>query len=220
MAKKAMQASGDRGALIAIEGISDRVISDQAVRLCRNLNRKEGIQATREGEPTGGPVGRLLKKGGFLTGEIKVPALPMQNLFIIDRVMHLTHINEMLADGVTVVAARWDGSTFVYGLMKGAGKDQLKQLHEMYKIPHADLTVLVTTPPDEALRLTEKSSRTIFDTKWMLRRATQLYEEMAKREPGWVVVDGKKNAKEIAEEIRRYVKGYLASPRAYKNRYG
>lgn len=115
-----------RGNLIVFEGIDGAGTTTQANELRRSFARR-GLPATVVAQPSGGPVGMLIRqilKGRLVTHGGKPPGwTTMSLLFAADRQdLQECEIEPSLRDGMNVICDRYVHSSVVYQ-SAGAGSD-------------------------------------------------------------------------------------------------
>jgi dTMP kinase len=142
----------NRGLFIAIEGTDGSGLSTQTERLAHWF-RASGypVQATKE--PSGGPVGLLLRLalthrlGQAVDGTFRpLDEATLALLFAADRMDHLAaEVLPRLDDGISVVCDRYLLSTYAYQSL-GAAHEWLRALNARARIP--DLTLFIDVPPD------------------------------------------------------------------------
>src|ERR1700759_2442711 len=110
-----------QGRLIVIEGVDGAGTTTQVAQLSAALRaRNQAVHETRE--PTGGPIGALLRL--CLTGRLVTPGpmgmrapswQTMALMFAADRQDHVdAEINPLLEEGITVVSDRYYHSSVAY----------------------------------------------------------------------------------------------------------
>lgn len=162
--------------LIVLEGIDGAGTTSQARRLVERLEAA-GRPAHLTCEPSGGPVGRLLRE--MLAGEhAPVDATTLGLLFAADRADHLQReIEPALARGEVVVSDRYYHSSLAY---QGAAEERawIAELNRRARRP--DLTLFVEVDPEIAARRRADAGRPdeLFDALDTQRRVAAGYREV------------------------------------------
>ncbi len=196
------------GKLIAFEGIDTSGKSTQARRLVRRLDQA-GVPVISTGEPGGTPIGDAVRQ--VLLSREHESLLPFSELllFIVSRAQN-THevILPALRTGKTVVASRYRMSSMAYqGYGRGIELDLIRNLNEIAAAGlHPDVTFLIDIPADVALRRkTTEGDRIEVESLEFHRRVRTGFLELAKADPHAVVIDGGREADQIAEDVARYL---------------
>ena len=115
--------TGHLALLIVLEGLDGAGTTTQARMLVDHL-RSSGQRAHLTGEPSAGPIGRLIRE--MLAGQHALPEGSISQstfglLFAADRLDHIQReVHPQLASGATVVSDRWYHSSLAY---QGTGAD-------------------------------------------------------------------------------------------------
>jgi dTMP kinase len=154
--------SESRGRFIVLEGIDGAGTTTQTERLVAHL-RGAGRAAAATREPTGGPVGRVLRE--ILLGQHRCPmARPvggstMALLFAADRLDHLQReVEPLLAGGTDVVSDRYLLSSLAYQAVE-ADRAWVASLARGVRRP--DLTILVDLPIEVAAERRRRAGRPV-----------------------------------------------------------
>ena len=174
----------ERGKFIALEGIDGSGKSTQIERLVQRL-RSRGINCRATREPTGRPVGVLIRQA--LTGQTPLDPRVIAALYAADRIDHLVNGEDGLAvlveRGVTVVTDRYYFSSYAYhsvdldmGWVIGANSVSAELLRPT-------LTVFLDVPVNLALeRIRRGRDRVeLFEKEDRLRQTRALYFEAFER---------------------------------------
>lgn len=196
-----------RGRFIALEGLDGAGTTTQAARLVDRLVAA-GRKAHLTREPSGGPVGGLLRrilKGRLLAaGEVPVDAAAVALLFAADRLEHLqSEIDPRLAAGVDVVSDRYLASSLAY---QGAELDLgwVRAINGKARVP--DVTVFLEVPPSVAAarRAGRGQAAERFESTALQRRIHRTYGKVLDAGEGLgrlVRIDGRPAADTVAEAI-------------------
>lgn len=202
-----------RGKFFAFEGIDGSGKSTQAALLAGRL-RESGVRCYGTMEPTGGPVGTLIRQ--FLSGRMKADNRVIASLFAADRLDHLLNevngIKAKIEDGIAVVTDRYYFSSYAYHSVD-VPMDWVITLNEQSsQILRPDLTVFIDVASDVALERIAKNRfhQELFETKSRLVKVRENYMRAFERlgdVEKVAVVDGNQGQEAVAEEIWRIVKG-------------
>lgn len=198
-----------RGRLLVLEGLDGAGTTTQS-RLLGDRLRAEGRPAHVTAEPSGGPVGALVRQvltrrvAGRGGAEFDPAALAL--LFAADRLdHHAVEIAPKLADGVDVVSDRYTLSSLAYQGLAVGDAAWVEAVNS--RAPAADLTVFLRARPEVALRRRRAASldREIFEVSAFQRRVAASYEEAIRilRARGEEVVelDGEAPVEAVAEAV-------------------
>ncbi|MBI4509372.1 MAG: dTMP kinase [Deltaproteobacteria bacterium] len=190
------------GKLIVLEGIDGAGTTTQAERLVLAL-RASGRDAHLTRQPSGGPIGRLLRD--FLLGEhAPVDPTTMALLFAADRADHLSReVEPALRRGAIVVSDRWYHSSLAY---QGAETDFDWVLTINARARRPDLTVLLEVPVELAAmrRKVARRQEELYDQLDVQRRVAVGYQRVIERLGSGeriVTCDGSRPVEELGVEI-------------------
>ncbi len=186
-----------KGKLVVFEGI-DGAGSTTQLKLFGKYLKKKKIKFIETCEPTGGPIGKLIRRA--LRHELKFSWDTLQLMYSADRADHLNKlINPNLVTGINVISDRYFLSTFAYGGINLEGK-WLRQLNANFQ--EADMTFLIDTPVDVALgRIQRRSKNELFEKKKLLESVRRSYLAMTSEYSNVYILDGTKPIEEIAKKI-------------------
>jgi len=190
------------GVLIALEGIDGAGKTTLARRLVRWL-RDRGFRARYTSEPTGGPLGRLLKAMALRRGvDPRIEAL----LFAADRLYHLEKIvKPLLEEGVIVVSDRYLHSSLAYQSVTVGDSRWVEELNRFARRP--DLGIYLDVRPSIGLRRIRRR-RTRFEREEFLARVRERYLEYVER--GELLrIDAEKSIGEVFEDLVKAVSRFL-----------
>ncbi|HTN53031.1 MAG TPA: dTMP kinase [Anaeromyxobacter sp.] len=202
-----------RGRFVVLEGLDGAGTTTQA-RLLGEALRAEGRRVHVTAEPSGGPVGALIRQvlNGRATGLAGGPFDPaaLALLFAADRLDHVAvEIAPKLAEGVDVISDRFTLSSLAYqGLTTGA-LPWVEALNARAARP--DLTVFLRVRPAVALRrrLAASLDREIYEVSGFQRRVARSYRRAIARlrEGGQrlVELDGEEAPDRVAAAVRAEV---------------
>lgn len=204
-----------RGRFLVIEGIDGAGTTTQA-RILGDRLRAEGRTVHVTAEPSGGPVGALVRQvlTRRIAGKDGAPfeAAALALLFAADRLDHFaSEIAPKLAEGVDVVSDRFTLSSLAYqGLALG---DMAWVEAVNARAPEADLVIFLRVRPDRALRRRRAASldREIFEVSSFQRRVAESYERaierLRSRGAEVVEIDGEASVEAVAEAVRSAIRG-------------
>lgn len=195
-----------RGKFICIEGLDGSGKSTQ-VKLLAIWLRGMGRHVVVTEEPTGGPVGRIIRLA--LRGTVRLPVAAEALLFAADRLQHVEQvITPAINSGKIVISDRYIASSLAYQSARGLPLRWVMKINEMALEP--DLTVLIDVPAEVSAQRINRSRRPDeFERDLELqRKVRQAYLDIAKL-CKLMVVDGSLSVGEVQEEIRRLVKNLL-----------
>ncbi len=206
-----MSRPGRGGVFITFEGIDGSGKSTQARRLAEAL----GAQLTREpgGSPGAEEIRRLLVEGeaGRWSAETEIL------LFTAARRDHLEKtIRPALEAGRVIVSDRFADSTRVYqGVARSGLRDVVDRLHALMIGREPDLTFVIDTDPETALRrgLARQSGEDRFESLGLAfqERLRAGFLALAREFPGRVrVIDGNRSETTIAAEVAALTRDVLA----------
>ncbi len=192
------------GRFIVLEGIDGAGTTTQTERLVAHLRgRGRPAEATRE--PSGGPVGRLLRevllgRHGMSDGTA-VGGATMALLFAADRLDHIQReIDPLLAAGTCVVSDRYLLSSLAY---QAEEAEQTWVAALARGVRRADLTILIDVPIEVAARRRRLAARSEerYDADALLSRVAANYRRLAQTHPNVVIVDGAPASDEVARAV-------------------
>ncbi|NOZ59512.1 MAG: dTMP kinase [Euryarchaeota archaeon] len=199
--------------LLAFEGIDGSGKGTQAKLLARWL-RERGYEVFLTREPTGGAIGRVLRRG--LSTSCFLPRTEAL-LFAADRSEHLREIMEHLHEGRIVVTERYFYSSLAYQSAAGLELEWLRSINSF--APEADLVIYLDVDPEVALeRITSPGSlrgvtreREHFERREFLERVREAYLELAREYDNFEVVPAEGSIEEVQTAVRRRVSARLAA---------
>jgi len=191
-----------KGLLIVLEGIDGSGKSTQARGLVRAL-RRAGLEALSFREPTRGRWGREIRvkarRPDSLTPQEEL------DLFLKDRRENVRrNLLPALGRRRAVVLDRYYFSTIAYQGAKGLSRERLRRLNESFA-PRPDLVFILDIDPGRGLgRIKGRPVKEpLFERKEYLARVRRIFRSF--RGPGIILLDGGRDKRELAEDIRRRV---------------
>ena len=199
-----------RGNLIVFEGIDGAGTTTQAEELRRRF-AAHGLPATVMAQPSGGPVGMLIRqilKGRLVTVGNKPPGwITMSLLFAADRQdLQESELEPSLRDGMNVICDRYVQSSVVYQSVSSGHEEAIPWILEINRhMRRPDVVFyLRIDPADAKLRRDARSERPeIYDDLELQKRLSEAYDRVGETFPGvpFVTLDGARPVGEIAEEV-------------------
>lgn len=194
-------------AFVAIEGIDGSGKSTVILQLAEILPK---VYVTRE--PSGGPIGRLIKEWALKGGTIDphVDAL----LFAADRIEHYKReIEPKVREGYIVISERYIESSIAYQGAAGVPIDFIKIINSA--VPKADITIILDVDPEIAIaRIKQRGDSEKYEHSAFLKRVREIYLQRA-REEGYPVVDASRPPNVVAKDVAEIITQML-NYRKYK----
>ena len=188
-------------AFVAVEGIDGSGKSTVIGLLAETLPR---VYVTRE--PSGGPIGRLIREWALRGGSIDphVDAL----LFAADRIEHYRReIEPKLRENFLVVTERYVESSIAYQGAAGVSIEFVKYINSL--VPRPDLTIILDVDPEIAIaRIARRGGVEKFEHVSFLRRVREIYLRRAEEE-GYPVVDASRPPEAVAREVANIIRTKL-----------
>lgn len=204
-----------RGLFFALEGIDGSGKSTQLQLLKEHLEQA-GRPCLTTREPTGGPMGRLLRQ--VLTGQIRCDSRVVAPLFVADRLDHLlneeTGICGALEKGISVLTDRYYFSSYAYQSVDLPLEWVIEANRPCVDILRPTATIFIDLSPELALEriARNRESTELFETKERLTRTREQYFrafEALKDEERVIVLPGDKEVEELSRDIFEAVRPFL-----------
>jgi dTMP kinase len=208
------------GRLIVLEGVDGAGTTTQTARLCAALSSAHAQQVHATREPSGGPIGSLLRQaltGRWVSPDPAGPRAPawttLALLFAADRLDHLElEVLPRLAAGATVVSDRYYHSSLAYqSLSAGPGPQAIPWIRELNRHARApDLTIVLDVPDDVAeARRKARGGRELFDDAALQSRLGAFYARLEQYFPGERIVHVRGDAplEDVAADVLAAVSG-------------
>ncbi len=180
MSRAARGGGRRRGRLLVLEGLDGAGTTTQA-RLLADALRDEGRTVHLTAEPSGGPVGALVRQvlNRRIAGRDSAPFDPaaLALLFAADRLDHArTEILPALAAGIDVISDRYTLSSLAYQSLTTDDAAWIERINA--HAPPPDVTILLRVAAGVAYerRRTASHSREIFEKAAFQRRVAASYE--------------------------------------------
>ena len=203
------------GLFFALEGIDGSGKSTQ-LRLLKEHLEQAGRPCLATREPTGGPMGRLLRQ--VLTGQIRCDSRVVAPLFVADRLDHLlneeTGIRKTLEEGISVLTDRYYFSSYAYQSVDLPLEWVIEANRPCADILRPTATIFIDLSPELALEriARNRESTELFETKERLTRTREQYFrafEALKDEERVIVLPGDKGVEELSRDIFEAVRPFL-----------
>lgn len=197
----------EKGKFIVLEGIDGSGKSSQIGPLVKRLEEL-GIPCRETREPTGGPVGSLIRQ--IFTGRVTADNRVIAALYAADRIDHL--VNEVdglcaaIDQGITVVSDRYYFSSYAYHSVDMDMEWVIQANSISAQLLRPTLTVFLDVPVETALERIHKNRfvEEIFDQEDRLRKTRELYFrafERLKNVENVAVVDGVGTPEQVAQRV-------------------
>ena len=191
-----------RGRFVVFEGLDGAGTTTQMHLLATAL-RSRGQEVLTTGEPSGGPIGRLLREalGSRISERTdgRFPAASIALLFAADRHDHLKNeIEPALDAGITVICDRFDYSSLAYQGQEN-DPDWVSAINRSLLRPDLVLLVQVTAEVAASRRATRNSVPEIYEVDDFQRRVVLAYADIARHRAGdpIVTIDGERDRVEV-----------------------
>jgi len=198
-----------RGRFVVIEGLDGAGTTTQA-RLLGDRLRAEGRAVHVTAEPSGGPVGALVRQvlqkriTGGPAGGFDPHALAL--LFAADRLDHVaTEVAPRLAAGIDVISDRYTLSSLAYQGLTTRDLDWVGTINR--QAPAPQLTIFLRVRPGLALgrRRAAGTSPELYEVDAFQRRVARSYQRsleiLARLGQPFTVLDGEAPVEAVAEGI-------------------
>jgi dTMP kinase len=188
-------------AFVAVEGIDGSGKSTVIELLAEMLPR---VYVTKE--PSGGPIGRLIREWALRGGSID-PHVDVL-LFAADRIEHYRReIEPKLRENFLVITERYVESSIAYQGAAGVSIEFVKYVNSL--VPRPDLTIILDVDPEIAVaRIAQRGGVEKFEHVSFLRRVREIYLKRAEEE-GYPVVDASRPPDVVAREVANIIKTRL-----------
>lgn len=192
---------------VVLEGLDGAGTTTQLQRLQAVFRRRgEPCHATRE--PTGGPIGKLIRS--VLAGERELAPCSLALLFAADRSEHLYApggIVAALQAGSYVACDRYLFSSLVYQSL-GCSADYVAALNARFPLPRR--LIFIDTPPEQCQqRIAARRGRELFEEQPLQTRLRRRYLAVLRQFAGYGVtvrsVDGSGSPAEVGARIWRHL---------------
>ena len=206
-AGSASAAASPRGLLVALEGIDGSGKSSLAERLVERCEAR-GLPAVLTREPTDTWLGEAVRRSIREGGDPFVDAF----LFLADHAAHVRQCSAWLAEGKVVVSDRWGDSCLAYQAaalephLAARGTQALDWLLAAQGpiTRRPDVVLLLDLAPELALqRIATRPELVKFEEREFLAKVRRNYLDLAKRLPGYEVLDATQGSDALFEQAWR-----------------
>ncbi len=186
---------------IAIEGIDGAGKATQAKLLASWLENK-GYEVFLTQEPTGGEIGKLIKKilssnKSKIYHNSEVVAL----LFAADRAEHVKKIKKELKKGKVVISERYLHSSLAYQSASGLSIRWIKEINK-FAIP-PNIIIYLDIPAEIGIkRIASRDVKELFEKKEFLTKVRESYLKLLEKENNVILIDASQEIKKVQKEIR------------------
>jgi dTMP kinase len=212
--------NANRGGFFVLEGLDGAGTTTQGQLLDRHL-RGQGVSCSLTREPTGHPVGRLIRdalSGKLVSpdslGQITLSEAALCLLFAADRVEHSVEIEALRTSKTHVISDRYILSSIAYqSLDPSITPERVIEVNRGIAIP--DVTFLLDVPVGECLRRLGQrdDTRTIYEKQDTLEGIAKNYEStlpLYQQHFGLVVrIDGTQPIDAVHSELADYLKSHI-----------
>jgi dTMP kinase len=200
---------------LAFEGIDGSGKSTQSKLLEEKL-KAEGIKVYHTYEPTGSPIGQMIKK--IFRHEMEADHRTIAGLYVADRIDHLTNsqngILKKLEEGFTVITDRYYFSSYAY---QGTHMPQdwvIMANSISADVLRPDLNIFIDIAPEVSFERVSKNRDKIelYESIENLKQVRNKYFEAfdkLKLEEKIFIVDGNRSVEEIFNDVWQKVKPLL-----------
>jgi len=164
-----------KGKYIALEGIDGSGTTTATLKIVQFLkNQNKSVVQTCE--PSHGPIGLLIRS--ILIGKTHVSNDSLANLFLADRLDHMTKIKLWLEEGKIIISDRCYWSSLVYQ-QEDTSLEYLDLIHKHKALIQPDLVILLSISTiDTFERLKKRESHDMFDNVEIQKRISNRYHEI------------------------------------------
>lgn len=201
-----------KGKFIVFEGIDGSGKSTQLKLLCARL-RKKMINVYETAEPTGSPIGLLVRR--ILKGQIKCVDPAVAALFAADRIQHLMEqpngLIRQVEAGVTVICDRYYFSSYAYHSISAPMDWVISANTLSAQMMKPDLNLFIDAPVDLCLKRISaaREQSEIYEGKanltWVREKYFEAFARLRHTEK-ICVIDGCAPAEEVAERVWQAVR--------------
>ena len=204
-----------RGVFIAFEGIDGSGKGTQIRKLKKYLE-KNGHPVFRTQEPNDSPVGSLIHQ--IMIGRIHTTNDVIAALFVADRLDHIQNetngLLKFLNQGINVISDRYYFSSYAYQSVDLPMDWIISANRPCASLLKPDVTVFIDVDPEVTMARIEKNRLTkeLFEqTDRLIETRKRYFEafEKLKDTENVLIVDGDRDADEVADEIREKLAGYF-----------
>lgn len=207
--------SQKKGCFITFEGIDGSGKSTQ-IQLLKSRMEAAGNTCCQTLEPSGGPVGSLLRQ--YLSGRMKADEYTLAALFAADRLDHLHNTTDgicpKIEQGIHVICDRYILSNYAYQGVR-VPLDWIMQLNQAaLDALRPDCHIFIDISPETAMErmAKERFHADLYETEERLREVRSCYHKLINELEGQekiFIVDGNQPAQIVADTIWQKVSDIL-----------
>jgi len=210
-----MEITRGAGRFFALEGIDGSGKSTQLRLLAQRLER-EGIPYLTTCEPTGRPIGRLLRQ--VLTGQVTCDSRVVAPLFVADRLDHLLNEEDglcrALEQGLCVLSDRYYFSSYAYQSVDLPLEWVVEANRPCAQLLRPTATIFIDVEPELALEriVQNRESTELFETLDRLTRTREQYFKAFQLERDTervIILPGDRPPEELAQSVWDQVRPLL-----------
>ena len=204
------------GLFFALEGIDGSGKTTQLELLARRLEGA-GIPCLTTCEPTGGPIGRLLRQ--VLSKQVKCDSRVIAPLFTADRLDHLLNeengLCRAMERGVTVLSDRYYFSSYAYQSVDLPMEWVIEANRPCADLLRPTATLFIDVDPELALeRITQNRTGTeLFETRDRLTRTREQYFrafELQNELEKVIFIRGGRDINTVAQDIWERIRPFFS----------
>ncbi len=199
------------GIFFALEGIDGAGTTTQRELLGEHV-RSKGHEVLLTNEPSGGPIGQLIR--AVLTKKIEMVEPALALAFAADRLDHLQHeIEPAVARGAVVLSDRYVMSSLAYQSLD-LPSEWVQQINALARVPDATFFLRVSPETAAGRREARGGPEERFDDLTVQERIARSYEAALEQTAvGHVhTVDAEADVETVAAELRRLIDEYIDQP--------
>jgi dTMP kinase len=198
--------TGQRGHLIAFEGLDQSGKQTQAERLLASFRAAGHVAEFLTFPAYQTAIGTEIDHA--LHGRREYQPDTLQLLYIANRFEFSPKIEEWLAAGTMVVCDRYLASSIAYGEAQGVDASWLKQIQQ--SLPQPSLTILLDIPPDASLTRKQVARDKFERDMPLLGRVRESYLRQVAASPGWIRLEGHQDKDADSAAVLSAVRSRLA----------
>lgn len=196
-----------KGRFITFEGIDGSGKSTQ-IRLLKNRIEKLNASCFETAEPSGGPIGSLLRQ--FLSGRMKADERTLATLFAADRLDHLANVTDgvcsKIDNGIHVICDRYILSSYAYQSVRVPLEWVMQLNSEAANVLRPDCHIFIDVDPEISLERMAKGRfhTDLFETKERLTEVRNCYLklcDMLREQENIIIINGNQSVEQISDEI-------------------
>lgn len=198
-----------KGKFIVIEGIDGCGGETQSKKLVKYLREKKTPVKFLSYPDYKGPIGQVINK--YLHKKYNFSKEVQFLLYFSDFLKDKDKIHKWLAEGTTIIADRYFGSTIAYQCLNGVSVDVALNASKLFDLPRPDLIIFLNISSETSMARKKKEKGNKLDRheedKKFLTKLAEFYKQLAQRQAlaKWVMVDGERSIEEVFSAIKKIV---------------